>query len=284
VLTEVKAFSSWRSAPLLPLVEGARAEADLIQVRNIDGLDPVKASINTTPYGAVDGTSFVGSSVAGRNIVLTLHPNPDWDTWTYESLRRVLYSYFMPKREVKLVFYSDDMPPVEISGRVESTEINIFSRDPELQVSIVCPDPYFISHEPVVVTGQTVRGGGAITTIEYNGTVEAGINVKVTSVTAPDPTDIAIQIGDPLLEYTYFAVDAGVTSSMFFEMSSIPMRKYVQNVVLGTGVITNLLSKVTVQEGSSWPVLQPGENEFCVITDQGVQDWELRYFERFGGL
>ena len=33
-----------------------------------------------------------------------------------------------------------------------------------------------------------------------------------------------------------------------------------------------------------WPILQPGENEFSVITDQGVQDWELIYFERFGGL
>ena len=39
-----------------------------------------------------------------------------------------------------------------------------------------------------------------------------------------------------------------------------------------------------MQEGSLWPILQPGENEFSVITDQGVQDWELTYFERFGGL
>lgn len=282
MLTEVKAYSSWHSAPTLPLEESGRAETDLVQLRNIDGLDPVKASVNTSPFGSVDGASHTGSSVLTRNIVLTLHPNPDWKTWTYESLRRLIYQYFMPKRATRLIFYSDDMIPVEISGIVEDVSVNIFSKDPELLVSIICPDPYFTALDPVVLTGQSVRTGGVVTTFEYNGTIEAGIQVKVTSLTAPDPTDIAIQIGDPRL--TYFAVAAVVNSSMYFQMSSIPMQKYVQNVTIGSGVIANLLSKIHVQEGSSWPVLQPGENEFQVITDQGVQDWELTYFERFGGL
>jgi Phage tail protein len=282
VLTEVKAFSSWRSAPTLPLSDSNRAETDLIQVRNIEGLDPVKASVSTSPYGSVDGASHVGSSVLTRNIVLTLHPNPDWDNWTYESLRKLIYSYFMPKRATRLVFYSDDADPVEISGIVESVEGNMFSKDPEHLVSIICPDPYFIALNPTVLTGQTVRSGGDVAVVEYNGTIEAGIHVKVTSVEAPDPLDIGIQIGDPRI--AYFATTATVDPAMYFEMSSIPMRKFVQNINIGTGVITNLLSKVYLQEGSAWPLLQPGENEFSVVTDQGVQDWELSYFERFGGL
>jgi Phage tail protein RIFT-related domain len=281
VLTEVKAFSSWRSAPVMPL-NGSRAETDLIQVRNISGLDPVKASVNTSPYGSVDGASYVGSSLTNRNIVLTLHPNPDYDNWTYESLRRLIYAYFMPKRPTKLVFYSDDMIPVEISGIVEGVIVNMFSKDPELQVSIICPDPYFTALEATVITGQTVRPGGDVVVVDYGGTIEAGINVKVTAVTAPNPTAIVVQLGDPSI--TSFGVDATVDPSMYFELSSIPMRKFVQNVGIGSGVITNLLSKVSIQEGSAWPTLQPGENEFLVITDQGAQDWELTYFERFGGL
>jgi Phage tail protein RIFT-related domain len=281
VLTEVKAFSSWRSAPVMPL-NGSRPETDLIQVRNISGLDPVKASVNTSPYGSVDGASYVGSSLTNRNIVLTLHPNPDYDNWTYESLRRLIYAYFMPKRPTKLVFYSDDMIPVEISGIVEGVIVNMFSKDPELQVSIICPDPYFTALEATVITGQTVRPGGDVVVVDYGGTIEAGINVKVTAVTAPNPTAIVVQLGDPSI--TSFGVDATVDPSMYFELSSIPMRKFVQNVGIGSGVITNLLSKVSIQEGSAWPTLQPGENEFLVITDQGAQDWELTYFERFGGL
>ena len=62
------------------------------------------------------------------------------------------------------------------------------------------------------------------------------------------------------------------------------MKKFVRNVNTGTGVITNLLSKVHIQEGSLWPTLQPGENEFSVITDIGIQTGTLTYFERFGGL
>jgi len=281
VLTELKAYSSWQSAPVLPLSDVGWAETDLIQIRNIDGLDPVAASVNTSPFGSVDGASYTGSNVLTRNIVLTLHPNPDWDLWTSESLRRLLYSYFMPKRPVKLVFYSDDIVPVQISGIVESVEANPFSKDPEFLVSVICPDPYFTALEPIVVTGLSVRPGGAVTTVEYNGSIETGMEVEVSFASGSVPASIGIQIGSPAI--SYFDVAASVNAALIFEMCSKPMNKYVQNVDLNTGVITNLLSKV-VKEGSTWPSFQPGENEFSVITNAGVQDWELTYLERFGGL
>ena len=163
-----------------------------------------------------------------------------------------------------------------------SCEVNLFSKDPEIIVSIVCPSPYFTAVNATVLTGQTVRPDGNVVVVDYKGTIETGIKVKVTSVADPAPTDIGIQIGDPIL--TFFAIYASVDLSTYFEVSSVPLQKYVQNVNIGTGVITNLLSKVHVQEGSSWPTLQPGENEFSVVTDQGTQDWELSYFELFGGL
>lgn len=287
MLTEVKAYSSWHSAPTLLLDDNGRAETDLIQIRNIDGLDPVKASVNTSPFGSVDGTSHVGSSVLDRNIVLTVHPNPDWNIWSFEGLRRLLYSYFMPKRPTRLVFYSDDIPPVEISGIVESVEANQFSKDPEFLVSVICPQPYFTSLDPIVVTGQAVRpadrDAGEVIEIDYNGNIDTGIYVKVTHSSDPPPTLIGIQLGDPII--SYFNVAAAVSSSKYFEMSSVAMKKFVQNVDIGSGVITNLLSKVQIQEGSKWPIIfQPGVNEFAVMTDAGEQDWELVYFERFGGL
>lgn len=280
MLTELKAYSSWKSAPILSLSDTGRAETDLIQIRNIDGLDPVKASVGTSPLGSVDGASYTGSSVPSRNIVLTVHPNPNWDEWTYESLRRLLYSYFMPKRSTQLVFYSDDLAPVEISGIVESVSVNAFSKDPELLISILCPDPYFTALNPTVITGQSIRSDGVVTDINYGGNVETGVRVKVTQSSGPEPTAIGIQMGNS--DISYFDVEATVNSLAYFDMSSIPMRKFVQNIGIGDGIISNLLSKV--QDGSSWPVIQPGVNEFSVVTDQGVQDWELTYFERFGGL
>jgi phage-related protein len=280
VLTEVKAYSSWASAPTLLLDPEGRPETDLVQIRNIDGLEPVKASVNTSLFGSVDGAAYTGASVPSRNIVLTIHPNPDWHAWKYEDLRKLIYSYFMSKRPVRLVFYSDDNPPVEILGIVESVDNSIFSKDQEFNVSVICPDPYFTSVDPIVITGQSIRSGDAPATVTYNGSVETGFRVKVSFSSGAAPTTIGIQVGDP--KVSYFNLTATVSSSLYVDMSSVAMQKYIQNVSIGSGVITNLLSKM--QEGSKWPVFQPGDNHFSVITDQGVQDWELSFYERFGGL
>lgn len=277
MLTEVKTYSSWRSAPTLELDVDGRSETDLIQVLNIEGLDPVKASVTTSPYGSIDGSSYTGSSVQNRNIVLTLKPNPNWNTWTHEKLRKLLYSYFMPKLLIRLVFYSDDANPVEIYGVVEGVENVMFSKEPTFQISIICSDPYFQALNPTIITGQN----GVVATFDYNGNVESGMLVNVTHVSGA-PTTIGIQLGDPQL--TFFGVTATVNSSMYFQMSSIPMQKYVQNVNIGTGIIDNLLQNIYSQEGSLWPILQPGSNEFKIVTNDGVQDYQLIFYERFGGL
>lgn len=282
MITEVKAYSAWNSAPTLLLADGGRAETDLIQIRNIDGLDPVKASVNTSLYGAVVGASYVGSSVPSRNLVLTIHPNPDWEDNTFDSLRKLIYSYFMPTLAIRLVFESDDMDPVEIFGYVESVENNKFSKDPEFLVSIICPDPYFKAVDPIVVTGQSILAAGVPTTIDYEGNVQAGIVVKVSWASGTPPTFIGVRIGDPAV--SHLIINTDVTATKYFEMSSIPRKKFVQNVDLDTGVIENLLSSAFVAEGSLWPYLELGENEFSVITDQAVQDWELTYYPLYGGL
>jgi hypothetical protein len=280
VLTKLEAYSSWLDAPTLSLSDNGREETDLIQIRNITGLDPVKAAVNTSPFGSVDGVAYTGSNVAYRNIVLTLHPNPDWNDWTFESLRRLIYLYFTPKLGTRLIFYSSDMPPVEIYGYVEDANVNQFSKDPEIQVSIICPDPYFTALDATVVTGQAARNNSTPTEVQYNGSIATGITVQLNRSADPPPNVVGIQIGDPTL--SYFNVTASVDATKYFLMNSVQGNKFVQNVAFTSGVITNLLSKI--QPYSTWPILQPGQNDFSVITDQGAQDWQLTYYERHGGL
>lgn len=277
MLTHVAAYSSWQSAPILPLSE-LGAQTDPIQIRNIEGLGPVDATVNTTPYGSMDGESYAGSGVLSRNIVLTLGLNPDWNTWTMERLRRLLYRYFIPKQPTKLVFHSDDeFPTVEITGIVESVDPTLFTKDVEIQVSIVCPDPYFRATDPVVISGVNTDDP---LEIDYVGSVEVGINVKVTHAANPLPNDIRVQIGD--LSETYFRVWTDVQPTKYFLMNSVPGNKYIQRIDLTTGVITNLLYRKI--QGSTWPVLKPGLNDFQIITNGGVQDWVLTYVPKFGGL
>lgn len=280
MLTKIKAYSSWPSAPTLLLSNGGRAETDLIQIRNIEGLDPVKAAVNTSLFGSVDGASYIGSSVGARNIVLTVHPNPDWDVWTFESLRRLIYSYFMPKRPTRLVFEQDDMSPVEITGIVEDVSANAFSKDPEFIVSIICPNPYFIAVQSMLLQGQT--DVDMPINLDYYGTIETGFKVKISSISSVDiPSRLDIRIGWPTPN-TGISVNASVDNNQYFEMSSVAMRKYIQTVEVSDGVITNQLSKVA--QGSSWPILQPGENELFIGSDLGTQDFAVEFFELYGGL
>jgi hypothetical protein len=142
VLTKVTAYSQWANVDPLVLNVINPSDSDLFEVRNIDGLGPVKADVNTTPR-STPGVSFVGTNVGGRNIVLTLGLNPDWDNWTFSRLRRFLDKFFMPEQHIRLVLETMEFSPVEISGYIESNEPNMFSKDPEHQISIICPGSVF---------------------------------------------------------------------------------------------------------------------------------------------
>lgn len=284
MLNTVRAFSSWQSVDEVLLDPAGTPETDWFQIRDISGLGPVKAAVNTSPLGSMDGDTFVGSYVGARNIVLTIKPNPDWSEWTYEQLRRILYEYFMPKRRIRLVFETDEIAPVEILGYVESNEPNIFSKDGEVQVSIICPYPYFTSVDPIMVSGTSLTRSVDPTIIDYDGSVESGVAIQLSWRAGTPPSDITIQINDPIL--SYFKVAAGVDSGKYFTLGSIPGQKYVQNVAISNGIITNLLSKV--YSGSQWPILVPGDNEVYIFTnieDEIVtHDWTLTYYNRYGGL
>src|SRR5215510_3708667 len=120
----------------------------------------------------------------------------------------------------------------------------------------------------MVFNGETIddRVGGTTLDIDYKGSVECGIGLKLTAAEGEvSPNFIELRIGDPFVEY--WRVNATVNPSMYFEMSSVPMNKFIQNVRTDTAVITSLLSKV-VDGKSGWPVLQPGINQFLVYTDE----------------
>ena len=106
------------------------------------------------------------------------------------------------------------MIPVEITGVVESVAVNQFSKDPELLISIICPDPYFTSVDPNVITGQSVRSGGALSSIDYNGSVESGIHVEVTFVSGTP--SYSHWNSNRRSNISYFNVDATVSATTIF--------------------------------------------------------------------
>lgn len=255
---------------------------DPVVLRGIDGLGPVKAEITTTPSGTSRGATYQGSSTGGRNIVLALGLNPDWMTQTVSNLRQLLYRYFMTEQWVKLRFYSDELPTTDIEGYVESFEPNIFSQDPEIQVSIINPKPDFVEIDATIYRG-VVGDGTDQMVVDYVGTVSTGIEIRVDrSIELPaysGPLTIRVENSDGIQEIAVDPVTVDTTRS--YKMSSVQGQKRVQTEsLISPDDVINLLK---VKNGD-WPVLQPGENLVSVLAAAPGQVWTLAFFNRFGGL
>lgn len=254
---------------------------DPVILRDIDGLGPVKAEITTIPSGTSRGETFQGASTTKRNIVLSLGLNPDWSTQTMSSLRQKLYAYFMTEQWCKLRFYSDEMPTTDIEGHVEDFVPNMFSQDPEIQVSIINERPDFIDIDASIFRGVVDDGSNQLV-VDYQGSVSTGIELRVDrSVALPSysgPLTIKVENSDGIQTIAVNPVTIDTTKS--YKMSSVQGQKRVQNEALADGAVTNLLK---IKSGD-WPVLQPGENLVSVAATTPGQAWTLAYFNRYGGL
>lgn len=279
MLKSVQVYSSSQLAEAVAFNNSDPIESDFIQVTNIDGIDPVTASIDVVSSGNVDGAISLDPKVPTRNIVMTLRPNPNWTTWTFEQIRKFIYSYFIPKNTIQLIFDSDEIGVlVEIFGVVESCTANPFSKDPEYNISLICADPFFTTVDPIVVTGTIIDPSNWTaekSTIQCNGNIPIGIELKLPN---GFNAEIYVQTGDSP-DSTFHVIDVIYE---ILAINSIPLHKYIREVSTSDGSFTNKLSKL--QLGSRWPILTPGDNSFAVMGPSVGFSWELTYYEKYGGL
>jgi len=281
----MEVFSAQASAPEL-LLGGLMPSDDPVQIRDIQGLGPVKAEIQKTPFATGDGEVYQGSSIGSRNVVLTLGFNPDWAVQTMSTLRQLLYAYFSPKQWCKMRFYSDYLPPVDIEGYCESFEPNLFSQDPEVQISIICPKPDFIEANAVLIDGIVNVGETEDDDYEfaYTGTVPTGLEVKVESAEDNEAYTgtIIVRLKSPVTPQTFEVDPVTVDDTQYYRLSSVKQLKRVQAIAVADGEITNLLGKVDAL--AVWPEIKPGQNILQIIAAEAGQKWTMAYFNRYVGL
>lgn len=282
MLTKLDVFTSRVTTPPFEITDGT-ARDDPIQIRDIQGLGPVNAAINTSQYGSVDGEFFNNAVVGKRNIVITLGINPFWGDLAIEDIRQILYTYFMPKTLVTLQFASTHMATVNIDAYVESFEPSIFAKDAEYQLSLICPSPYFESRDPKIYTGTTLAvTDNTQTEIAYLGTTPAGfkLTVKMPSGGSASAGEVRFYISNP--DLSLFIVTATVNATQYFEMNTVQGNKYARSIAVSNGAITNLLGKVAA--GSTWESLIEGPNFITVQSTTPGLAWTLEYNELYGGL
>ena len=247
------------------------------QLEEIEGLDPVKATIASSNFGWADGASYQSSRRDVRNIVMKVGYVPDYVANTVQSLRLGLARRMMPKSPVTLRFHDSDGSVVRISGRVESFDSPLFVQDPRAIISIMCFDPDFVSETELTKTGQTVSDL-TDSTVEYEGPVATGFLFEMTMPRATNEIALVARTAD------------GETKRMDFAMALASGDKLEINSVFGNkgvwvtqgGSRTTALYATTPE--SNFLTLASGANTFRVQMPGTPIPYTIKYFPRYGSL
>jgi hypothetical protein len=242
-------------------------------VYKINGLNPPKATINSSVNATEDGTNINSSRVENRNIVLYLTIEGD-----VEKNRIALYKYFTPKNMVTL-YFKNGTRDVHIEGIVELIECDLFTNRQIAQISIICPNTYFRSKEnyttafsdveswfqfPFSISKAGMPISGISTNIRksivYEGDVSSGIIIELFATgTVVNP--IIYNVHDKTqmaLNVTMQESDKIVINTNFNQKSITLVRN---------GVSSNALGYLV--PNSAWFVLNAGDNVFTYDADSG---------------
>lgn len=147
-------------------------------LKNISGLGPVKAELNTSKIATKDGIIYNSQRIDARNLIFDIVLRKEKDS-TIESSRQSLYRYFPRNVSLKFTFSTDNMT-VYCTGYVESNEPTMFDDSSNQSISVICPDPYFYD-----IASNTISLNGIIKAFEFpfenkmnEQTIEFGAIVK----------------------------------------------------------------------------------------------------------
>jgi hypothetical protein len=273
MLTQVEVRTTQGDLLILPLDD---VSAGLI-LEQIEGLDPVKATLVSSSFARLDGEQYHSSRRETRNLKFRLGLEPDYIVDSVQDLRQRLYTFFMPKSEVILTFRDSNNSSVVIRGRVETFETPFFTKEPAVDISIICFDPDFIDNTQILLSSGTVATE-VETLIDYEGSVDSGLVFILNA-------DRAIS------EFTiYQRSSGGLLKQLDFSAPLIAGDQLIINTVPGikgawrtrSGTQSSVLYGISPQ--SSWITLTPGDNYLRVYATGVAIPFNISYNRRYGGL
>jgi tail protein len=255
-------------------------------IRDIKGLDPVKATLVSSSFANMDGSQYQSSRREARNIVITLGLDPDYGVKGVEELRKQLYAYFLPKLQIDMTYTMFDKFATDvleqtldlhITGVIESFDAPLFTDDPQATISVMCFDPDFVDQNTVTFDGMSVSDLTE-TTVTYDGSIDTGVYFRI----MPDRELDAFTVYHRPPDQTLRTVDVQLPliAGDILIISSVRGDKYA-NLISG-GVQSSVLYGITPQ--SAWIELQEGDNSFRVYSDGDPVPFRIEYFNKYGGL
>lgn len=252
---------------------------------SVDGLNPVKANINTAVNANFDGSTFKSSRLQNRNIVIMLAVEG-----AIETNRIELYKFIKTKEEVT-VYVSNGTRDVYIKGRVEDMQIGIFAQKQMVQISIICPNPYFANvdenHEdfsvvnglfefPFDIAEEGVPFGEIVVDAEVNiqnrGDVNTGMIVEFKAIgTVVNPAIYNTGTGK------FMKLNVTMSDGDVIQINTNKGQKGVLEISGGT--VSNILNKL--DPTSTWLDLETGDNTMMFTATSGEINLQCTLYHDF---
>lgn len=250
------------------------------QIVKIDGLTPPKANIYTNTIANMDGELYKHSKIQMRNIVIQIKLKGE-----IEKNRIKLYDFFTPSKWCKLHFKNNSRN-VFVEGYCENTETDLFSNSQIIQVSIVCPEPFFKDENEIVIdiskqydafefpfeidsTGiefSTIDTDRSTIVVNY-GDVESGMIVELSTVQGI--------INNPVI-YNYqtaeqLRINDSINEGEKIIINTNKGKKSLVKIV--DGVERNIINKFDIK--TTWLQLRRGANYFTYSADNQSENLKV---------
>lgn len=282
-------------------IELGRPGVSGLLIKQIEGLQPYRANINTTKFAPTTrlsgGDAYNSASIEKRNIVIDFEFDDYFDS--IETIRQRTYRYFPVGRMLTFYVLTDNRH-VKITGYVEFNEATMFSKSCGTRVSIICPNPYFYSASINSLVNTNFSGventfifpftNDSLTEkelvfgiihaqtenlIQYFGDVETGLiiymhalgtieNIKIYNTITRELMGINTDLLALLLEGGIITGDDIIINTTLGAKSITLIRE---------GVYYNILN---AKDGVDWLTLVKGDNLFAFTADAGISFLQIR--------
>lgn len=177
--------------PMTLNIEAADPD-EIIIIKSISGLSPADVTLFTGDF-AKNGGYYQGRRVGKRNPVINFKMNPDYaNDIEVSDIREMLYRQFLEPQAnsdgVQMRFVDDRKPDRYLIGYVENMPTDIFSKTTDMQVSMLCVDPFFKSVDEV---SDTNPSGWVSVPISYDGSADTGIELTIEVQTTTETVVVA---------------------------------------------------------------------------------------------
>lgn len=260
---------------------------------NMTGVGPEKADIRTTDIVTADGGVYNSARLPSRNIVMNIRYYA-WAGRAVEEIRQDSYKWFPIKKKVTISIYTENRI-AQIDGYVESNEPVVFSQETHAQLSIVCPDPFFIDGsddglnvtqfygvrpmfhfpysnnsltEKLTIMGEILFSNEE--TIVYSGDSEVGITIVIDVLGDVEHVTIwnVLTRESMVIDTDRLAALTGKGLVASDRLTIITTTGQKSITLLREGVETNVLN--CLARGPDWFQLAKGNNIFAFVAEKGT--------------